>query len=185
MAHRRSLGFARDDKKERVIVRKERLLNRGIFQNWAPDGSVKPSCRTEFVFQFTYRIRDQTLGGAGVAHVGAAYPENYSFGDVGRVVADPLQVAGDHQRVERLRCVVGLLLDQVGKGKEGSVVEFVYAVGPVRESTEVAISASGTSIKPCRAFRTMAEARDAMRGNIHRQINDSETPVDHAPDQRC
>jgi hypothetical protein len=33
MAHRRSLGFARDDKKERVVARKGRLLNRGIFQN--------------------------------------------------------------------------------------------------------------------------------------------------------
>jgi hypothetical protein len=32
MAHRRSLGFARDDKKERVVARKGRLLNRGIFQ---------------------------------------------------------------------------------------------------------------------------------------------------------
>jgi hypothetical protein len=39
-ANRRSLhgkpgqvGFARDDKKERAAVRKERLLNRGIFQN--------------------------------------------------------------------------------------------------------------------------------------------------------
>ena len=30
--NRRSLGFARDDKKERVIARKEWLLNRGIFQ---------------------------------------------------------------------------------------------------------------------------------------------------------
>jgi hypothetical protein len=33
MAHRRSLSFARDDKKERVVARKGRLLNRGIFQN--------------------------------------------------------------------------------------------------------------------------------------------------------
>jgi hypothetical protein len=32
MAHRRSLDFARDDKKERVIARKGRLLNRDIFQ---------------------------------------------------------------------------------------------------------------------------------------------------------
>jgi hypothetical protein len=31
--NRRSLGFARDDKKERVVPRKEWLLNRGIFQN--------------------------------------------------------------------------------------------------------------------------------------------------------
>ena len=30
--NRRSLGFARDDKKERVVARKGRLLNRGIFQ---------------------------------------------------------------------------------------------------------------------------------------------------------
>jgi hypothetical protein len=30
--NRRSLGFARDDKKERVVARKRRLLNRGIFQ---------------------------------------------------------------------------------------------------------------------------------------------------------
>ena len=29
----RSLGFARDDKKERVVARKRRLMNRGIFQN--------------------------------------------------------------------------------------------------------------------------------------------------------
>jgi hypothetical protein len=32
MAHRRSLGFARDDKKERVVARKGRLLNRGILK---------------------------------------------------------------------------------------------------------------------------------------------------------
>jgi hypothetical protein len=31
MAHRRSLGFARDGKKERVVTRKGRLLDRGIF----------------------------------------------------------------------------------------------------------------------------------------------------------
>jgi len=31
--NRRSLGFARDDKKERAVPRKGRLLNRGIFQN--------------------------------------------------------------------------------------------------------------------------------------------------------
>jgi hypothetical protein len=30
--NRRSLGLARDDKKERVVARKGRLLNRGIFQ---------------------------------------------------------------------------------------------------------------------------------------------------------
>jgi hypothetical protein len=32
-AEPRSLGFGRDDKKERVVPRKGRLLNRGIFQN--------------------------------------------------------------------------------------------------------------------------------------------------------
>jgi hypothetical protein len=32
MAHCRSLGCPRDDKKERVVARKGRLLNRGIFQ---------------------------------------------------------------------------------------------------------------------------------------------------------
>jgi hypothetical protein len=30
--NRRSLGFARDDKKERVAAKKGRLLNRGIFE---------------------------------------------------------------------------------------------------------------------------------------------------------
>jgi hypothetical protein len=33
VAHRRSLGFARDDKKERVMVHKEWLLNGDIFQS--------------------------------------------------------------------------------------------------------------------------------------------------------
>ena len=32
MAHRRSLGCARDDKKERTAVHKEWVLNRGIFK---------------------------------------------------------------------------------------------------------------------------------------------------------
>jgi hypothetical protein len=42
----RSLGFARDDKKERVVARKGRLLNRGVFFKSNLDRSeVQPSLR--------------------------------------------------------------------------------------------------------------------------------------------
>ena len=61
-------------------------------------------------------------------NVGSAYPEDHVFRDVCRVVANALQVAGDHQRMQRLRSVVGLLFDQVGKSEKSSVVEFVHAV---------------------------------------------------------
>jgi hypothetical protein len=47
MAHRRSLGFARDDK-ERVVARKGRLLNRGIFQTYLDKSEVQPSLRDWF-----------------------------------------------------------------------------------------------------------------------------------------
>jgi hypothetical protein len=45
MAHRRSLGFARDDKKERVVPRKGRLLNRGILSKriWTALKFSRPS----------------------------------------------------------------------------------------------------------------------------------------------
>src|ERR1700758_3435583 len=37
-----------------------------------------------------------------VAHVGALYPEDDVFGNVGGVVGDALQIAGYQQRIERL-----------------------------------------------------------------------------------
>ena len=58
------------------------------------------------------------LGADVVANISAADPEDYVFRDVGRVVADPLQVAGDHQRVQRLRSVMGLLFDQNWKAQK-------------------------------------------------------------------
>ena len=42
-----------------------------------------------------------------VAHIRAANPEDDIFRDVGGVVADALQVAGDDQRVQRLRRQLG------------------------------------------------------------------------------
>ena len=38
---------------------------------------------------------------APVAHVGAAYPENHIFGNIGGVVRDALQVSRDKQNIER------------------------------------------------------------------------------------
>src|SRR5579863_1733879 len=37
-----------------------------------------------------------------VTHIGALHPENHIFGDVGSVIGDPLQIAGDEERVESL-----------------------------------------------------------------------------------
>ena len=39
--------------------------------------------------------------------------ENDPFGDVGRVVADPLEVFGHHQKILRLIGVVGVGTDQI------------------------------------------------------------------------
>jgi hypothetical protein len=64
----------------------------------------------------------KALGSDVVPNVGSAYPENHVFRDVGGVVADPLQVTSDHQRMERLRSVMRLLFDQVGKSEKSSVV---------------------------------------------------------------
>jgi ATP-dependent helicase/nuclease subunit A len=51
-------------------------------------------------------------GDAVVADVGAAHPEDDVLGDVGGVVADALQVAGDDERVEGLGSQLGLFFDE-------------------------------------------------------------------------
>ena len=60
-----------------------------------------------------------------MADVGAAHPEDDVFGDVGGVVAYALEVAGDDERVERLRSQLGLVLDEGAERGEGCVVHLV------------------------------------------------------------
>ena len=60
-----------------------------------------------------------------VTNVGAADPEDDVFGDVGGVVADALEIAGDDQGVEGLGGELGFFLDEGGERVEGSVVHVV------------------------------------------------------------
>ena len=63
-----------------------------------------------------------------VANVCAAHPEDDVFGDVGGVVADALEVAGDDEGVEGLRGELGFLLDERAEGVEGCVVHLIDLV---------------------------------------------------------
>src|SRR5579864_8091228 len=54
-----------------------------------------------------------------VADVGALYPEDDIFGDVGGVVCDALQIAGDEQGIERLANDVGTLIHRLDQLNEG------------------------------------------------------------------
>src|SRR5688572_15706025 len=53
------------------------------------------------------------------------------FGDVGGVVADPLQILGDEQQMRRRRDVVGVLHHVGQQGAEDAVVEVVDGAVPV------------------------------------------------------
>jgi hypothetical protein len=63
-----------------------------------------------------------------VADVGAAHPEDDVFGDVGGVIAYALEVAGDDECVERLRCQLRLFLDEGAECVEGSIVHLVNLI---------------------------------------------------------
>ena len=63
-----------------------------------------------------------------MADVKASDPEDDVFGDVGGVVADALEVAGDDEGVEGLGGEVGAFLDEVGEGVEGGIVHLVDLV---------------------------------------------------------
>ena len=66
------------------------------------------------------------LGRGGVvAYVGSADPEDDVFRDVGGVVADALEVAGDDEGVEGLGGEFGALLDEGAERVEGGVVHLV------------------------------------------------------------
>ena len=63
-----------------------------------------------------------------VADIGAANPEDDIFRDVGGVVADALQVAGDDEGVEGLRGLVWLLFDEGAECVEGCIVHLIHLV---------------------------------------------------------
>src|SRR4029077_10289633 len=60
-----------------------------------------------------------------VANVGALHPEDYVFGDVGGVVGDALQVAGDEQGVESLPHDVGTLVHRLHQLNESIVLHAI------------------------------------------------------------
>jgi hypothetical protein len=60
-----------------------------------------------------------------VAHVGAAYPENDIFSDVGGVIGYALQVAGDEQRIEGLTGDFGPIIHRLNEADEGFVFHAV------------------------------------------------------------
>ena len=60
-----------------------------------------------------------------MADVGAEDPEDYVFGDVGGVVGDALEIAGDEKGVERLLRALRLFVHAADEDDEGFVAHAV------------------------------------------------------------
>ena len=63
-----------------------------------------------------------------VADVGTAHPENYIFRNVGGVIGDTLEGAGDHERSQGLRGEVRLGLHNVQEREVGGFIELVDGI---------------------------------------------------------
>jgi hypothetical protein len=78
--NRRSLGFARDDKKERVVARKGWLLNRGIFQAYLDRSEVQPSLRG---LDFLMVVLTQTLKAIRLRETNFSWSTAFTTDEIG------------------------------------------------------------------------------------------------------
>src|SRR5689334_18369953 len=60
-----------------------------------------------------------------VADIGAAHPEDHIFGNVGSMIGDPLQIAGDEQCVQRLTGYLGPIIHRLDEHDKSFIAHSV------------------------------------------------------------
>src|SRR4051794_10013899 len=103
-----------------------------------------------------------------MADISAANPEDHIFRDIGCVISDTFQIAGDEKRVQRLLRDVRVLVHAIDKRDVNLVVHSVHDIVHLEDGLgEVRVA--GDEGFECAANHSSGGGCHA--GNIHGQIN--------------